>query len=885
MKYFVTIISCAFVLIGSISAQSDQMDNGYDHLFDSLEIYKSNTESLDDYFRVLRTINDLISKNHPEKLKKILPYLESIENHPLAKASDLRRIFSIIAYDFNHFAKEQQLAYNCYIKSHEYGKTIDDIRDFWYVENVLGGLNNQRGDHEKALYFYKFTQKGLKSLINRNDVDEPDKNLYKSQLIRLLNNIGYLYFWNKDYELALSTFAEARNEALLSSNHKALLFNSRFQAETYITINQLDSARVYIESLESFINEISDPNRRNAEEVLLHKLKGQYYMKSGDCEHAIEYYTMSANTDKSPDRFSAKNLNQLAEAMLHCNQFDEARRTLETGFHYLKTSFNEIYASTRPMYEENTLAELLLNFGKYYVRINEESNASIYLDSALHCYKLALQNNELRRNQYLLENSKILSLEENRDLVERLIKIQYQSECKNLEEILQLFIKAKNVLLSDFDKEREEIDKLPEEIKEILHQHYKEIGNLTLQYQNAENTDEIEQINAKIIELRNEIKKHISFKNGNQGMPILSSKEKFIDYLWTNDGLYAIDNFTGNFRFTKLESHLTLQHKIDSCLTMMRTKDSSKEFYNLLNELYSDLLRPFEPLPKSFNIHPDGVLFLLPFGALIKNRDKKTYLIEEHILNVAYRHQVHQKAEKRIKGILLTIAPTYKEAALVAIPERGSLYHLPFAQKEIEVINAFWPGAKESHTQLSRESFLELMSQSDYLHFAGHAVNDGQSAWLYLGDQESDRIGYAELSRAGSQLNSVVLSACESGLGTLTIGEGLNSLAKSFLNAGASNVVYSLWNVNDQTTAALMESYYQEFSKSHSAVRSLRNAQLAYLENHAGELAHPYYWAAFVASESGFISEGKILTRSILLFSIIALLLIILFFQLKKLKR
>jgi hypothetical protein len=50
-------------------------------------------------------------------------------------------------------------------------------------------------------------------------------------------------------------------------------------------------------------------------------------------------------------------------------------------------------------------------------------------------------------------------------------------------------------------------------------------------------------------------------------------------------------------------------------------------------------------------------------------------------------------------------------------------------------------------------------------------------------------------------------------------------------------------------------------------------------------LVHPYYWAAFVASESGFISEGKILTRSILLFSIIALLLIILFFQLKKLKR
>jgi CHAT domain-containing protein len=885
MKYFVIIISCIYILFGSISAQSDQVDNGYHHLFDSLEIYQSNRESLDDYFGVLNTLIRQISKSQPEDLKTVLTHLESIETHSLVKPFDLRKTYSIIAYDFNHFAQEQQLAYNCYTKAHVYGKEVDDIRDFWYVENPLANLYNQKGDHEKALYFYNITEKGLKSLINRNDVDEPDKNLYKSQLIRLLNNIGYLYFWNKDYELALSTFAEARNEALLSSNHKALLFNSRFQAETYITINQLDSARVYIESLESFINEISDPNRRNAEEVLLHKLKGQYYMKSGDCEHAIEYYTMSANTDKSPDRFSAKNLNQLAEAMLYCNQFDEARRTLETGFQYLKTNFDDIYSGTRPMYEENTLAELLLSFGKYYKHKHQNTNIPYYLDSAYHCYQLALQNNELRRNQYLLENSKILSLEENRDLVERLIKIQYQSECKNLEEILQLFIKAKNVLLSDFDKEREEIDKLPEEIKEILHQHYKEIGNLTLQYQNAENTDEIEQINAKIIELRNEIKKHISFKNGNQGMPILSSKEKFIDYLWTNDGLYAIDNFTGNFRFTKLESHLTLQHKIDSCLTMMRTKDSSKEFYNLLNELYSDLLRPFEPLPKSFNIHPDGVLFLLPFGALIKNRDKKTYLIEEHILNVAYRHQVHQKAEKRIKGILLTIAPTYKEAALVAIPERGSLYHLPFAQKEIEVINAFWPGAKESHTQLSRESFLELMSQSDYLHFAGHAVNDGQSAWLYLGDQESDRIGYAELSRAGSQLNSVVLSACESGLGTLTIGEGLNSLAKSFLNAGASNVVYSLWNVNDQTTASLMASYYREFSKSHSAVRSLRNAQLAYLQHHAGELVHPYYWAAFVASESGFISEGKILTRSILLFSIIALLLIILFIQLKKIKR
>jgi CHAT domain-containing protein len=76
-------------------------------------------------------------------------------------------------------------------------------------------------------------------------------------------------------------------------------------------------------------------------------------------------------------------------------------------------------------------------------------------------------------------------------------------------------------------------------------------------------------------------------------------------------------------------------------------------------------------------------------------------------------------------------------------------------------------------------------------------------------------------------LRLAVLSACETGLGDLTGGEGVQGLVRAFHLAGCPNVVASLWNVNDDATAALMAEFYRQLWQEHQPpIEALRQAQL-----------------------------------------------------------
>jgi tetratricopeptide (TPR) repeat protein/CHAT domain-containing protein len=76
-------------------------------------------------------------------------------------------------------------------------------------------------------------------------------------------------------------------------------------------------------------------------------------------------------------------------------------------------------------------------------------------------------------------------------------------------------------------------------------------------------------------------------------------------------------------------------------------------------------------------------------------------------------------------------------------------------------------------------------------------------------------------------LRLCTLSACETGLGELTEGEGVMGLQRAFHVAGCPNVVGSLWKVNDAATAALMAKFYHElWANKRPPIEALREAQL-----------------------------------------------------------
>ena len=98
-------------------------------------------------------------------------------------------------------------------------------------------------------------------------------------------------------------------------------------------------------------------------------------------------------------------------------------------------------------------------------------------------------------------------------------------------------------------------------------------------------------------------------------------------------------------------------------------------------------------------------------------------------------------------------------------------------------------------------------------------------------------------------LELVVLSACETGLGTVAGGEGVFGLQRAFHLAGAHTVVASLWKVDDTATRKLMRLFYSNlWERGMPAAEALRQAQLTVLSEAVGSGDKPYYWAGWVLS-------------------------------------
>jgi CHAT domain-containing protein/tetratricopeptide (TPR) repeat protein len=118
---------------------------------------------------------------------------------------------------------------------------------------------------------------------------------------------------------------------------------------------------------------------------------------------------------------------------------------------------------------------------------------------------------------------------------------------------------------------------------------------------------------------------------------------------------------------------------------------------------------------------------------------------------------------------------------------------------------------------------------------------------------ESDGILTAE-EIAGINLDGVdwaVLSACDTGLGEIKIGEGVFGLRRAFQLAGAKTVIMSLWPVEDETTRQLMGSLYREhFLNGKDTGESVHAASLQILRQRRAkhQSTHPFYWGAFIAA-------------------------------------
>jgi tetratricopeptide (TPR) repeat protein len=262
----------------------------------------------------------------------------------------------------------------------------------------------------------------------------------------------------------------------------------------------------------------------------------------------------------------------------------------------------------------------------------------------------------------------------------------------------------------------------------------------------------------------------------------------------------------------------------------------------ILSHLYIVLVAPIEALLEEGGltdgtgaqgklvIVPHGLLHQIPFHALF---DGERYLLERFEISYAPSARVYTLCQQQNP-------PQLADRALVmSVPDPL----IPAVTEEARAVARHLPGAEVLNDGRATTQALKSVSPGcDVLHLACHGLfraDNPMFSSLKLHDGWLTAADVMQLDLAGAL---VTLSACESGRNEVFAGDELIGLTRAFLGVGASTLVVSLWVVQDETTASLMEKYYERLRDGAGPAEALRAAQLALKD----ERPHPYYWAPFV---------------------------------------
>ncbi|MEG4231779.1 CHAT domain-containing protein [Microcoleus sp. Pol11C3] len=282
-----------------------------------------------------------------------------------------------------------------------------------------------------------------------------------------------------------------------------------------------------------------------------------------------------------------------------------------------------------------------------------------------------------------------------------------------------------------------------------------------------------------------------------------------------------------------------------------QTKPQLQQLHQIFIQPIADLL-PNNPQDLVILI-PQHSLFLLPFYALIDPDGK--YLIEKHTILTAPSIQVldltHQQKQKNQRinpqNTLIVGNPIMPSLP----PKLGDLPvqldALPGAELEAEVVAQVLKTQAIIGSQATKQAIVQQMLNSKIIHLATHGLLDdigkkglpGAIALAPFNNDDGLLTAY-EILNLKFNADLVVLSACNTGRGRIT-GDGVVGLSRSFISAGTSSIIVSLWSIPDDTTAVLMPEFYRQLQQNSNKAEALRQAMLITLKKYP----NPKDWAAF----------------------------------------
>jgi len=327
-----------------------------------------------------------------------------------------------------------------------------------------------------------------------------------------------------------------------------------------------------------------------------------------------------------------------------------------------------------------------------------------------------------------------------------------------------------------------------------------------------------------------------------------------------------------------------------------------RDYTRALFNMYDKLIRPVETVfsGEKLIIIPDEEIAYLPFDAFLINYPDTNqinyeglqYLINQFTFSYGYSSSlIFSKKEKGTKmGKVYAFSPDYSNDSVRYYTNSD---YLSGAVKEIGSIYRWFRGRKFLGEQATETNFKSVIQHPAIFHLAMHTIpdpdNSKYSSLLFnaVNDTlEDGRLYNYEISINRINSPMIVLSACNTGSGTLAHGEGIMSIARGFILAGASSVIKTFWDVNDDASAKIMIDYYYHLSRGRAKDESLRLAKLAYLKASPPAYVNPWYWAAYsVTGDRKPIAKNNKIRLLLVSSAVILLAAVILSSYLRRRKR
>jgi CHAT domain-containing protein len=362
-------------------------------------------------------------------------------------------------------------------------------------------------------------------------------------------------------------------------------------------------------------------------------------------------------------------------------------------------------------------------------------------------------------------------------------------------------------------------------------------------------------------------------------------KIALIEYFVGDSALFVLTLTNDSLYLETLQNNTDIDKNVASLRESILSENNqnfNKNSNNLYNQLFPKALQTGLNNINRLIIIPDGVLNYVPFDILAPQYQKlnntRPLIIKEmdfllKHFTISYAPSANFLIEgismkKRTIGLtnFMGFAPEYKAKDTIAeiyamrtTLTREGAYALPQAQEEADGIHKIMGGEIYINKEANENTFKKIAHKSKILHLAMHAITDDTepalSRLLFTKNNKDslseNDLTVAELNTMSLNADLAVLSACNTGSGKLSKGEGVMSISRAFQYAGVPSTIMSLWKVPDIETSKIMIDFYKNLKSGLPKDEALRKAKLNYLTNvKLDSKAAPLYWSAFVLSGS-----------------------------------